>query len=98
MAMQQDVHDVTIIPARACGSSLDAGITDQEKLYLAWDQQARCLFVVQWSRTRWICSCGKGKCDHKLRVNDLLVEEFQQRLITDDDLRTHLEGGQRAGY
>jgi hypothetical protein len=83
-AMRQDFQNVTIIPARACGSSLDAGIKDQEKLYLAWDQRSHRLFVVQWDRVRWVCSCGGGICEHKMRVNDFLVEEFQKQLVEDE--------------
>jgi hypothetical protein len=95
--MQHDFQNVTIIPATAGADLLEAGIKDQERLYLAWDQQARRLFVVQWDLTRWICSCGKGTCAHKLRVNDILVEKFQQQHATMDDLATHRDDEQRKG-
>jgi hypothetical protein len=79
MAMQQDTQDIAIIPARACGRLLEAGVKDQEKFYLAWDQQARRLFVVQWDRVRWVCSCGRNGCAHRLATNTYLFELSQKR-------------------
>jgi hypothetical protein len=77
--MQSEIQKVTIMHTIVCGDLPEAGIKEHQRLYLAWDQQARRLFVVQWDRVRWMCSCGKARCIHRLAANTYLFELSSQR-------------------
>lgn len=77
--MQQASTSLVIItPARACADCEQAGIKAGGIVYLAWDQDAGCFYVVQWNRTRWLCSCGKGGCRHRLAANQYVFDVTQR--------------------
>lgn len=73
--MQQDV---TIIRATASSDLLEAGITAEQPFYLAWDQRDCRLYVVQWERLHWGCSCLKPRCAHRMAANTYLLDQCQR--------------------
>lgn len=90
----------TILKARADADLLEAGIKQGDTFYMVRDGLDRGpnmrFRVVKWDHTRWVCSCGKGKCEHKIFVNDFLFQESQKRweakpLASHDDLDAHVE-------
>ncbi len=92
-------RSVTILRAIASEDIPEVEVKRGDQIYLARDTDTTDkgrFFVVRWKRIRWICSCGQGKCNHKLMVNDFLTEEFQKRLATEDDLGAHIENGLRS--
>lgn len=94
------MQTATILKATAGADLLEAGIKQGDTFYMVrdgLDSGPNVRFrVVKWNHTRWVCSCGKGKCEHKLLVNDFLFQESQQRwaaksLASHDDLLAHIE-------
>ncbi len=69
---------VTIIQATAGADFLEAGLRAGTSFYLAWDYAARRLYVVQWERVHWHCSCGQPACIHQLAANTYLLNQLQQ--------------------
>ena len=73
----------TILKATAGADLLEAGIKQGDTFYMVrdgLDSGPNLRFrVVKWEHTRWVCSCGKGRCEHKILVNDFLFQASQQR-------------------
>jgi len=67
-----------------------------DTFYLAYDGERPRFHLVKWEHVRWVCSCGKGKCEHKFLVNELVFAESQQRRATDEDLIPHVEDDLRS--
>jgi hypothetical protein len=87
---------VSILRATAGADMPEVYLKAGDTFYMARDGESTSFRVVKWDRVRWVCSCGQGKCDHKLMVNDFLTEEFQKRLATEDDLGAHIEDELRS--
>lgn len=77
-AMQQGIQAVIVIQAIAGDDLPDAGMKVGTTIYLAWDRQTRRFFVVQWDRIRWVCSCGRPGCAHRLATNTYVFERSVQ--------------------
>jgi hypothetical protein len=97
----------TILKARADADLLEAGIKQGDTFYMVrdgLDNGPNMRFrVVKWEHTRWVCSCGKGRCKHKILVNDFLFQASQQhwaakRQVPHDDLRAYVEDEQGTNH
>jgi hypothetical protein len=88
---QHPFQVVTIVRATAHTDLPELGIKQGDTFYLAHNGQPQNFRVVKWDRVRWVCSCGKGACEHKLAVNELVLKELQKCQITGDDLVAHVE-------
>lgn len=89
------MQEVTILRAQATTDMPEIGIKHGDIFYITGDGQdgspsAR-FRIVKWERIRWVCSCGKGACEHKLMVNTFVFELSQKRSITRDDLVPYVE-------
>ncbi len=73
--MQDTCEHVTIVAARVSDKLPQIGLKAGEMFYLAWDNLELRLFVVQWERTRWICTCGQNGCAHRLAANTYVFEQ-----------------------
>ncbi len=89
--MQQEVRITNILRAVAGADMPEAHIKEGGRFYMVRDAEIGAFRVVKWDRVRWLCSCGKGPCEHKRYVNDFLTEEFVKSRATGDDLAAHVE-------
>ena len=67
-----------ILRATARTDVPEIGIKQADTFYLVYDSRRRCCHLVKWEQVRWVCSCGKGKCEHKFRVSEFVFAESQQ--------------------
>jgi hypothetical protein len=84
-------NDVSMVHANIGADLPEVGLKAGNIVSLAWDKQVAQMFVVQWNRTRWWCSCGGGACAHKLAANIYVFEESQKRRMLEKDRTTHSE-------
>ena len=81
-----------IIPVLALADNPVLAIRKNHTLYLVRLGDHNSSFhLVRWDRVQWICTCGRGRCGHKLAVNDMLVAESQAARMTGDDLDAHVQ-------
>ncbi len=77
--MQGACEHITIWSATISETFYQAGLKAGERFYLAWDEEVQRLFVVQWQRTRWTCTCGQNGCMHRLAANQYLFEQSMKQ-------------------
>ena len=92
MENRTNFQAVTILRGIASVDIAEIGVKQGDRVYLARDGETNSFCVVRWERTRWVCSCGRGACEHKLRVNTFVFEESQKCRVPDDESVAHMTG------
>jgi hypothetical protein len=88
-------NPVRVLRVRAEADAPEMGVKAGEMIYLVRDEAASNgpaarFRIVTWAATRWTCSCGKGKCEHKRLVNDWLFAQSQEQQGANADLWAHV--------
>ena len=81
---------VTILRGIASVDFPEIGVKQGDRVYLARHAQTNSFCVVRWQRTRWVCSCGRSACEHKLSVNSFVFEESQRRRVPGGESVAHV--------
>src|SRR5690348_10699351 len=86
-----------ILKAKASADLPETGIKEGDTFYIVRDGNSGPdlrFRVVKSDGVKWVCSCGKGRCEHKFLVNEFLFKETQARWevtgIRDEDLLAHV--------
>lgn len=86
---------VTALRARASADMPELGLQTGDTFYMVRDGAPTGLSarfrIVKWTGTRWFCSCGEGRCEHKRMISDFLFQESEKRRTTGDDLSAQIE-------